>query len=45
MRARGLPEPFGFGYKIRDQVAVGAGMTVLGCSTGASETPRATARP
>jgi hypothetical protein len=31
----GLPEPFGSGYKTRDQVAVGAGMTVLGCWTGA----------
>jgi hypothetical protein len=31
----GLPEPFGSGYKTRDQVAVGVGMTVLGCWTGA----------
>ena len=31
----GLPEPFGNGYKTRDQVAVGVGMTVLGCWTGA----------
>jgi len=31
----GLPEPFGSAYKTRDQVAVGAGMTVLGCWTGA----------
>lgn len=30
-----LPEPFGNGYKTRDQVAVGVGMTVLGCWTGA----------
>jgi len=31
----GLPEPFGSGHETRDQVALGAGMTVLGCWTGA----------
>jgi hypothetical protein len=31
----GLPEPFGSGYQTRSQVAVGVGMTVLGCWTGA----------
>jgi hypothetical protein len=31
----GLPEPFGAGFKTRDQVAVGVGITVLGCWTGA----------
>lgn len=30
-----LREPFGSGYETRDQVAVGVGMTVLGCWTGA----------
>jgi hypothetical protein len=31
----GLPEPFGSGYKTRGEVAVGVGITVLGCWTGA----------
>jgi hypothetical protein len=31
----GLPEFFGAGYQTRDQVAVGVGVTVLGCWTGA----------
>src|SRR2546421_11817943 len=31
----GLPEPLVAGFKTRDQVAVGVGMTVLGCWTGA----------
>jgi hypothetical protein len=31
----GLPEPFGAGYQTRDQVAVGVGVTLLGCWTGA----------
>jgi hypothetical protein len=31
----GIPEPFGAGFNTRDQVAVGAGLTVLGCWTGA----------
>jgi hypothetical protein len=31
----GLPVPFGSGYETRDQVALGVGMTVLGCWTGA----------
>jgi hypothetical protein len=30
-----IPEPFGSGFKTRDQVAVGVGITVLGCWTGA----------
>jgi hypothetical protein len=31
----GLPAPFGSGFKTRGQVAVGVGLTVLGCWTGA----------
>jgi hypothetical protein len=30
-----LPVPFGVGFKTRGQVAVGVGLTVLGCWTGA----------
>jgi hypothetical protein len=31
----GLPVPFGSGFRSRSQVAVGVGVTVLGCWTGA----------
>ena len=31
----GLAVPFGSGFKTRSQVAVGVGITVLGCWTGA----------
>jgi hypothetical protein len=31
----GLPEPFGSGFRTRDQAAVGVGVTLLGCWTGA----------
>ena len=31
----GLPVPFGSGFQTQGQVAVGAGMTVLGCWNGA----------
>jgi hypothetical protein len=31
----GIPEPFGAGFKTRGQVAVGVGVTLLGCWTGA----------
>ena len=31
----GVPVPFGSGFKTRSQVAVGVGITVLGCWTGA----------
>lgn len=30
----GVPEPFGAGFTTRDQVAVGVGVTLLGCWTG-----------
>jgi hypothetical protein len=31
----GIPVPFGAGFKTRGQVAVGVGVTLLGCWTGA----------